>query len=81
MRVPTGILAMIPVLAAGYAANTWFRKQLVSMTTSKASSCLEILGNTTTKDAGRTFIFGSLAQLTGPDLASASLPADTQAYG
>ena len=66
MRVPTGILAMIAILVAGYAANTWFRKHLVSMTTSKVSSCFEILGNTTTKDAGRSFIVGSLAQLTGP---------------
>jgi hypothetical protein len=60
MKIPAGIVALIVILAVRYAAGEWFRNHLVSMTTSNASSCLEILGNTTTEEEGQTFIIGSI---------------------
>ena len=60
MKNPTGILVTVAILAAGYAASRLFLNHLVSMTSSKATSCLEILGNTTTEEEGATFIIGSV---------------------
>jgi len=60
MKGPAGILALIVVLAAGYTARTWFRDYVGAMTGSKGPTCLELAGNTTAEEEGRTYIIGSV---------------------
>jgi hypothetical protein len=60
MKSPASILTLIAILGAGYVARTWFRDYFVSMVTNKASTCLEMLGNSTTEEEGQTYITGSI---------------------
>ena len=44
-----------------YAASGWFRDYLISISTGKGPSCLEMLGKTTTEEEeGLTYITGSI---------------------
>ena len=60
MKVPTGLLGLIAILAVVYAASGLFRDYLVSNSTGKGPSCLEMLGKTTSEVEGLTYITGSL---------------------
>ena len=60
MKIPTGVLGLIAVLAVIYAASGLFRNYLVSISTGKAPGCLEMLGKTTTEEEGLTFIISSI---------------------
>jgi hypothetical protein len=60
MKLPAVILAVIAFVAAGYVARGLFRNYLAAYTGGKGPVCLEILGNTTTEDEGRTYIIGSI---------------------
>jgi hypothetical protein len=60
LKISTGILAVAAVLGAIYAVNLGVRGYLVSATSDKALSCLEMLGNTTTEEEGVTRIVGSV---------------------
>jgi len=57
---PGGIVALILVLAAGYFLRGWFQNYIVSRSSGKGPACLQLLGNTTTEDEGRTYIIGSI---------------------
>jgi hypothetical protein len=54
------ILALIVIVAASYWIRTSFEEAVTSITSDKTSSCLSLLGNTTSEENGRTYIVGSL---------------------
>ena len=54
-----GFLVLISIFAFGFITRPLFQKFILSATSDK-SSCLELLGNTTTEDNGTTYIIGSV---------------------
>lgn len=54
------ILALIAFAGASYWIRTSFRETMTSLASDKVSSCLALLGNTTSEENGRTYIVGSL---------------------
>ena len=60
MKVPAGFLGLIAILAVVYAASGLFQDYVVSISTGKGPSCLEMLGKTTSEEEGLTYITGSI---------------------
>src|SRR5437667_11700855 len=60
MKIPTGILGLIAIVAVGYVASGWFKGHLIAMATGTAPTCLEMLSSTTTEEEGLTSIVGSI---------------------
>lgn len=55
-----GLLGLVAILVAAYAVRTGFRHFMGSVGTDKASTCVEVLNNTTTEAEGATYIIGSI---------------------
>jgi len=56
-----GILGLIAIIVAGYALRTGFGHFMNSVGNDKGSTCVELLGNTTTEEEnGPTYITGSV---------------------
>ncbi|MBZ5674039.1 MAG: hypothetical protein LAP61_07310 [Acidobacteriia bacterium] len=53
-------LALIVLSVTGYFTRPLFESFILSVATSKAPACLDMLGNTTTEDNGGTYIIGSI---------------------
>jgi hypothetical protein len=60
VKIFSGLLALAALVAMGYASQRWLRNHLSTTATGKAPSCLEIAGNTTSEDEGRTYIVGTI---------------------
>jgi hypothetical protein len=60
MKFLTSILGLIAIIAVGRGVGGWFVKSVVTRATTDASTCLEMLGSTTTEDAGATYIIGNV---------------------
>jgi len=56
VKIPTGILCVICVLAVVYALAGLFWKHLMTATSVKAPTCLVFLGSTTSEQNGVTTI-------------------------
>jgi hypothetical protein len=74
MRVITGILVVIGIIAVVRITSGWFLGHLVSAATaSNAPGCLEVLGNTTSEEEGRTYIVGSIRNSCDRDYGNVTL--------
>jgi hypothetical protein len=63
----SGILGLVAVLVVGYTLRTIYGRT-VSLATTETSSCLEMVGSTTTEDEGVTYITGSFRNNCGHDI-------------
>jgi len=60
MKVIACIVGLIALIALRSAVQDGFQRTIVAATSDKASTCLEMLGNTTSIENGQTYIIGDI---------------------
>lgn len=60
MKVASVLLGLIVIFTLRYTYTSWMPSQVIAMSSSKSSSCLALLGSTTSVQDGQNFIIGNV---------------------